>query len=118
MTLPERTSTSRSAGHRKPDQRPVPPLSEAEAFTQAEFLKALADPIRLRILHFVGGSDNVVVDDLDVWLPVQFSTIQHHVRILCQAGLLTKRQRQGPWVYYSLNRARLQQARELLHGLA
>lgn len=66
-------------------------------------LKALADPVRLRLFSAVatraGGEACVcdVSDGLDVGQP----TISHHLKVLRDAGLLTS-QRRASWVYYSV----------------
>lgn len=105
---------------REERQSPALVLSKDEALSQAQLFKALADPMRLRILHYVSrAAEAVSVSDLALLLPVQPVTIQHHVRVLQQAGLLDRRPRQGgPWVSYTLNHARVQQALDLLRALA
>ncbi|MDR3658523.1 MAG: metalloregulator ArsR/SmtB family transcription factor [Mycobacterium sp.] len=66
-------------------------------------LKALADPVRLRLFSAVatraGGEACVcdVSDGLDVSQP----TISHHLKVLRDAGLLTS-QRRASWVYYTV----------------
>ena len=67
--------------------------------------KALADPVRLRLLSSVasraGGQacvcDIAAVAGIEVGQP----TISHHLKVLRDAGLLTS-QRRGSWVYYTV----------------
>jgi len=79
------------------------PLTTAAATEMAVKLKALADPVRLRLFSAVatraGGEACVcdVSDGLDVGQP----TISHHLKVLRDAGLLTS-QRRASWVYYSV----------------
>ncbi len=69
----------------------------------ASMLKALADPIRLRLFSAIasraGGEACVcdISDGIDVTQP----TISHHLKVLRDAGLLTS-ERRASWVYYAL----------------
>lgn len=79
------------------------PLSPEAAVDVAAKLKALADPVRLRLFSLVashGGGEACVCDissDIDVTQP----TISHHLKVLKEAGLLTS-ERRASWVYYSV----------------
>src|SRR3954469_19748451 len=79
------------------------PLSAATAADVAAKLKALADPIRLRLFSLVAshaGGEACVCDisgDFDVTQP----TISHHLKVLKDAGLLAS-ERRASWVYYSV----------------
>ncbi len=76
-------------------------LTGAEAGELAAMFKALADPVRLRVLSAIaaraGGEACVcdVSDGLDVTQP----TISHHLKILRETGLVTS-ERRASWVYY------------------
>ena len=77
------------------------PLSPGQAADLAGVFKALADPVRIRLLSMIatapGGESCVcdLADDFDVSQP----TISHHLKVLRQAGLLTS-ERRASWVYY------------------
>lgn len=79
------------------------PLSVEAAAELAATLKALADPVRLRLFSLVAshaGGEACVCDisaDVDVTQP----TISHHLRVLKDAGLLTS-ERRASWVYYAV----------------
>lgn len=77
------------------------PLSEADAKSLAAGFKALADPVRLRLLSliasFAGGE--ACVCDLTGPFDVSQPTISHHLRVLREAGLIDC-ERRGTWVYY------------------
>ena len=79
------------------------PLSTEAAADVAAKLKALADPIRLRLFSLVAshaGGEACVCDisgDFDVTQP----TISHHLKVLRDAGLLAS-ERRASWVYYSV----------------
>jgi ArsR family transcriptional regulator, arsenate/arsenite/antimonite-responsive transcriptional repressor len=91
------------------------PLS-AEAATQlAATLKALSDPVRLRLLSVVASHEGgeACVCDLSAGIELTQPTISHHLKVLREAGLLDS-QRRASWVYYRVNPAVLQQLSQLL----
>ena len=66
----------------------------------AEKLRALGDPTRLRIVGALrSGRRNV--GDLAGALGLEMVTVSHHLRILYQAGLVT-RAKAGRFVYYAV----------------
>ncbi|MFO7689999.1 MAG: metalloregulator ArsR/SmtB family transcription factor [Cryobacterium sp.] len=69
----------------------------------ARSLKALADPARLRILSIVGAHarEEACVCDLTDVLTLSQPTISHHLKVLVDAGFLTRSKR-GTWSYYRL----------------
>jgi ArsR family transcriptional regulator, arsenate/arsenite/antimonite-responsive transcriptional repressor len=77
------------------------PLSQAQAEQVAPLLKALGDPVRLRLLSLIashpGGEACVCVlsDAFDLSQP----TISHHLKVLHEAGLVD-RDKRGVWAYY------------------
>ena len=84
------------------------PLSAEDATLLARRLKALADPARLRLLSMVlsCGDDGACVCDLTAPLALAQPTVSHHLRVLNEAGLVTREQR-GVWAYYRADRASL-----------
>lgn len=79
---------------------PISPDS-AEALSRA--LKALADPARLRLLSMIAAHDGgeACVCDLTEPLGLSQPTVSHHLKILTDAGYLTRSKR-GTWAYYRL----------------
>ena len=76
----------------------------AEAATElARTLKALADPARLRVLSLVAGAAGREVCACDLTDPLGLSqpTVSHHLKVLVDAGVLT-REKRGVWSYYAL----------------
>lgn len=69
----------------------------------ARSFKALSDPTRLRLLSLVAANDNseASVVDLTERLHLSQPTISHHLKVLLDAGLLT-REKRGVWSYYAL----------------
>ncbi len=84
----------------------VEPLSAEQAGQVAPLLKALADPVRLRLMSIVAShpGGEACVCDLNDAFDLSQPTISHHLKVLHDAGLLD-REKRGVWVYY---RARTQ----------
>ncbi len=77
------------------------PLSLAQAEQVAPLLKALAEPVRLRLMSLIAshpGGEACVCDLTDAFALSQ-PTISHHLKVLHEAGLLD-RDKRGVWVYY------------------
>lgn len=81
----------------------VEPLSAEAATDIAAKLKALADPVRLRLFSMVASraGGEACVCDISEGFDVTQPTISHHLKVLKDAGLLTS-QRRASWVYYSV----------------
>ena len=77
------------------------PLSEEQAGQIAPLLKALADPVRLRLMSLVASRQGgeACVCDLNDAFDLSQPTISHHLKVLHEAGLLD-REKRGVWVYY------------------
>lgn len=76
-------------------------FSEAEAAELAKVFKALADPVRLRLLNLIASAegDEVCVCELNEAFELTAPTISHHLKVLRQAGLI-QGERRGTWVHY------------------
>ncbi len=76
-------------------------ISQAE--TLATALKAIADPVRLRLISLIAAHSDAEACVCDLTDPVGLSqpTVSHHLKILVEAGILTREQR-GRWAYYRL----------------
>jgi ArsR family transcriptional regulator, arsenate/arsenite/antimonite-responsive transcriptional repressor len=77
------------------------PLSQAQADQIAPLLRALADPVRLRLMSLVAShpGGEACVCDLNDAFDLSQPTISHHLKVLHDAGLLD-RDKRGVWVYY------------------
>ena len=77
------------------------PLTMAQAEQVAPLLKALADPVRLRLLSLVASraGGEACVCDLNDAFDLSQPTISHHLKVLHEAGLVD-RDKRGVWVYY------------------
>ena len=79
------------------------PIAPQDAEQLATTLKALADPARLRLLSIVASSEGQEACVCDLIEPVGLSqpTVSHHLKVLTEAGFLTRSKR-GTWAYYRL----------------
>lgn len=76
-------------------------LSAEQAEALARVFKALADPVRLRLLSMIAGADRgeACVCELTVGFDVSGPTISHHLKVLREARLI-EGDRRGTWIYY------------------
>ncbi len=91
------------------------PLEPETALTLAASFKALADPVRLRLLSLIAaaGGQEVCVCELTPAFDLSQPTISHHLKVLREAGLLTS-ERRGTWVYYRVIPQALQRLSDVL----
>lgn len=91
------------------------PLTQSSAEQLAQTLKALADPARLRLLSIVAASADQEACVCDLIEPVGLSqpTVSHHLKVLTEAGFLTRSKR-GTWAYYRLVPAALERVTGVL----
>lgn len=91
------------------------PLTQNEAEQLAAAFRAIADPTRLRLISLLASSPGgeACVCDLVEPLGLSQPTVSHHLKLLYEAGLLT-RDKRGLWVYYRLVPERLQMLRDAL----
>jgi ArsR family transcriptional regulator len=90
-------------------------LSEADAAELAATLKALADPVRLRILSLIAMQPDAEACVCHLTEPIGLSqpTMTHHLQVLHKAGILS-REKRGAWVYYRIVADRLEEVRDAL----
>ena len=83
-------------------------MSAEQAEQVAPLLKALADPVRLRLVSLIaaGPGGEACVCDLNDAFDLTQATISHHLKVLHSAGVLD-RDKRGVWVYYAVRPAAL-----------
>lgn len=91
------------------------PITAGQAAGLARTLKALADPVRLRLVSMVAAHDGgeACVCDLTEPLGLTQPTISHHLKILVEAGIFS-REKRGVWAYYALVPAALDALSQVL----
>lgn len=78
----------------------------------AKVFKALCDPNRLIIIEMLQSGEKCackILEDINIGQ----STLSHHMKILCESGLVSSR-REGKWMHYSLNKEGCETAKLLL----
>jgi ArsR family transcriptional regulator, arsenate/arsenite/antimonite-responsive transcriptional repressor len=95
------------------------PMSSEAAERIAPLVKAIADPVRLRLLSLVAShaDGEACVCDLNDAFDLSQPTISHHLKLLHEAGLLD-REKRGVWVYYRVNAGALGDLAALLGGVS
>ena len=81
----------------------------------AQVFKALCDENRIRILKLLCGGEKCACKLLQE-LNISQSTMSHHMKILCDSGIVTGR-KEGTWMHYSISSEGAQAAKELLTEL-
>ncbi len=82
----------------------------------AKIFKALCDPNRLMIIEMLQGGEKCackLLEDLNI---VQ-STLSHHMKILCESGLVEST-RVGKWMHYTLSKQGFETATACLAEIA
>ena len=81
----------------------------------ARVFKALCDENRWKILDFLKNGEQcgcVLLNKLDI----SQSTLSHHMKILCDSGIVEGK-KAGKWAHYSISQQGVAAAQELLAGL-
>jgi ArsR family transcriptional regulator len=89
---------------------------DTDAATElATTFKALADPVRLRLLSLVASAEGgeVCVCDLPEQVDRSQPTVSHHLTVLTEAGLVTREQR-GRWAWFAADQRGLRALRMAL----
>lgn len=80
-------------------------------------LRAVNHKLRQRIIDLLEESDTMTVTDIYIKLRLEQSVASQHLAILRRAGVVLT-ERQGKFIYYSLDRDRLNQISRLVEELA
>jgi Predicted transcriptional regulators len=81
----------------------------------ARICRALGDGNRLEIVRMLSGGEMCACRLLEKFNITQ-PTLSHHMKILCECGLVETR-RDGKWAHYSLNCAKLSVLKEFIGSL-
>lgn len=80
-------------------------------------LRAVNHKLRQRIIDLLEENETMTVTDIYIKLRLEQSVASQHLAILRRAGVVNT-ERQGKFIYYSLNRERLAQISTLVEDLA
>ena len=94
-------------------------MGSAAASSVATTLKALAEPLRLRMLSAIATDPRgeACVCDLAELTDVSQPTVSHHLKVMKDAGLLAS-ERRGTWVWYRVVASRKNAVTALLDSFA
>ena len=73
----------------------------------AELMRALAHPLRIKIINFIDSEGSSHVNKIYNSLKLEQSVTSQHLRILRNAGLV-EASRQGKYIYYTINKAKIE----------
>lgn len=83
-------------------------------YEQAALLfRALSDPNRLAIIDMIKTEEKCackILEELQITQP----TLSHHMKILCDSGLVNSR-REGKWMHYSINKELFEEVKQLFN---
>ena len=82
---------------------------------EAEIFRALGDENRLRILGMLRDGEKCACRLLEV-LGIGQPTLSHHMKILCDSGIVVGR-KEGKWMHYRISPEGVQIAKDYLNGL-
>jgi len=85
---------------------------EKDFKTSAKVFKALCDANRLKILHILSDGEQCACKLLDA-LHIGQSTLSHHMKILCDSGIV-KGRKDGKWTHYSVDKKGADNAKKML----
>jgi ArsR family transcriptional regulator len=81
----------------------------------SELLRAIAHPLRLKILEFIDQNDLINVNKIYNTLNLEQSITSQHLRILRNAGLV-QTERDGKFIHYSIDYDKVKLAVEAVNG--
>lgn len=70
--------------------------------TSSEVLRAVAHPLRMKILEFIDRNEEINVNKIYNTLGLEQSITSQHLRILRQVNLVHT-EREGKYIHYSIN---------------
>ena len=80
-------------------------------------LRAVNHQLRQRIIDLLEESEGITVTDIYIKLRLEQSVASQHLAILRRAGVV-RTERNGKYIYYSLDKNRLKQISKLVSDLA
>ncbi len=92
------------------------PLDYAKLRKAVLVLRAINHKLRQRIIDLLDEYEHMTVTDIYIKLRLEQSVASQHLAIIRRAGVV-KTDRQGKFIYYSLDRERLEQIAQLIEEL-
>ena len=88
---------------------------ETDEKKTAVIFKAFCDENRIRILQLLRDGEKCackLLEELNITQP----TLSHHMKILCDSGIVVGR-KEGKWMHYCVSAAGIERAQEYLFSL-
>lgn len=85
------------------------PRQQNQLKSSSDIFRALAHPLRIRICAIIDDKNPACVQEIYDALNIEQSVASQHLRVLRQANLV-RTQRQGKFVYYLLDYAKMESA--------
>lgn len=88
---------------------------EPDAKKTAVIFKAFCDENRIKILQLLRGGEKcacMLLEELNITQP----TLSHHMKILCDSGIVTGR-KEGKWMHYSISSEGVRYAEQCFKAL-
>lgn len=82
--------------------------SQEQLLAAAQVMRAIAHPLRLRIIRFIDKNRKINVNKIYNKLKLEQSITSQHLRILRDANLVNA-DRDGKFIYYSINYDKMEQ---------
>jgi ArsR family transcriptional regulator len=82
------------------------PLDRDDAENLARILKAVAEPARLQLLALIRSAGERCACDLTEPVGLSQPTVSHHLKVLTDAGLISREQR-GQWAWFRAEEDRI-----------
>lgn len=86
-----------------------------DAKRTAVIFKAFCDENRIKILQLLQSGEKCackLLEELNITQP----TLSHHMKILCDSGIVKSR-KEGKWMHYSISQSGISNAQEYLDSL-
>lgn len=113
MLMRKQKDDTLSVSGRQPDAQ----LDYAELRKAVLVLRAVNHKLRQSIIELLVDNDRMTVTNIYVKLRLEQSVASQHLAILRRAGVVDT-EREGKFIYYSLNQDRLSQISRLIEELA
>jgi len=100
--------------HVKDLRKLVEGINQEDVKRRSYALKALADPVRIKILHLLKNRP-MCTCEIMVALDLTEPNASHHLNLLERNGLVSS-EKMGKWVFYKLNKPGLQRLASTIAG--
>lgn len=83
-------------------------INSEKLYVSSEILRAIAHPLRMKILGFIDQNENINVNKIYNTMKLEQSITSQHLRILRSAGLVST-EKDGKFRHYNVNYQKINQ---------